>query len=203
MCARWIKMVSMRRPFCRWTSLSSLVLIVLLESVSSGQTKERVEGHVFRSDALGITYAFPEQFSARTASQIPNSESSVERMLLALWSNPDRSGDPRISLLYDKKVRPAGRTRQQMAERYLQEVRQMWAGVPGVKISPLKETSPAGYPLWRVDFFQPDNSPHFESAAVIPLPDRRLLVIQMNAPSQAELDAELETLKNLHFDRTP
>jgi len=184
-------------------SLLAAALMLSQPAICREQAKEHVEGHVFRSDLLGLTYTFPEQFSAKTASQIPGGESAVERMLLALWDNSDRTGNPRITLLYDKKVRPVGRTRKQMADRYLAEVRQMWVGVRGVKISPLIATSPAGYEIWRVDFFQPDNSPHYESALVIPLPDRRLLVIQMNAPSQAELNAELDSLKNLRFDQNP
>lgn len=186
-----------------WIPIGAMSSILCLVVLCSGQTNERVEGHVFRSDAIGLTYTFSPDFSAKTAREIPGSDTAVERMLLVLWDNPNRAGSPRISLLYDKKVRPADRMRKQIAYRYLVEVKRMWEPVRGVDISPPEETSPAGYPIWRLDLWQPNNSPHFNSAVVIPLADRRILAIQMNAPSRAELDAELDSLKNLRFDQKP
>jgi hypothetical protein len=55
--------------------------------------------------------------------------------------------------------------------------------------------------MWRLDTWQPDALPRYNAAVVIPLPDRRILAIQINAPSQSELDAEVDSLSELHFDR--
>jgi hypothetical protein len=194
-------MKSRRRnhAFCYVFIVPSLILASVV--ACGGQAKDRIAGEVFRSDAIGLTYTFPAAFSPKIASEIPGSTSAVETLILALWSTPDRIGPPRMSFLYDKKIRPAGRTRQQMADRYLGEIKQMWVGVRGAKITGPEEISPAGYLIWRINISQPDNSPHYISAIAIPLPDRRILVIQANAPSQGELDAELNSLKDLHFDR--
>ncbi len=187
----------------RKTTLVLVVPTLILASVIAcrAQAKERIEGHAFRSDAIGLTYTIPETLRPKIASEIPGSTSAVERLILALWSNPDRTGPPCMSFHYDMKVRPAGRSHQEMADRYLGEIKQMWVGVRGAKIIGPDEISPAGYPIWRLDIWQPDNSPPYISAIVVPLPDRRILVIQANARSQEQLDLELNSLKDLHFDR--
>jgi hypothetical protein len=152
---------------------------------------------------VGLTYTFPEKFSPKIESEMPaqwHDPSGRERLILALWVASDRTAVPRMSFLYDNKIRPAGRSRQQMAYAYLAEVNQMWANVRGVRISGPKEISPAGYAIWRLDLWQPDNSPHYNSVIVIPLADRRILAIQVNAPSQTELDSEVDSLRGLHFD---
>lgn len=108
-----------------------------------------------------------------------------------------------MAFLYDMKVWPAGSSRKQIAYRYLADVRRLWVNIRGVKISEFKEISPAGYPIWRLDLWQPDTLPHFNSAIAIPLADRRILVIQVNAPSQGALDAEVDSLEELRFDKPP
>ena len=169
----------------------------------AGQTAS-VHGHVFRDDTLGLTYTFSEQFSAKVESEMPMQDrSGREHMILALWNTPDRTGTPRMAFLYDRKIRPAGSSREEIADRYLAAVRQMWVNVQGVKISSPRRISPAGYAMWRLDLFQPDILPHYNSAIAIPLPDRRILVIQVNAPSQSELDAEVDSLGEMHFDQSP
>jgi hypothetical protein len=176
-------------------------LIATCAVFCAGQT-EGVHGHVFRNDVLGLTYTFPAQFSPKVESEMPiQDRSGREHMILALWSTPERTGVPRMAFLYDRKIRPAGSSREEMADRYLAAIRQLWANVQGVKISGPKTLSPAGYAMWRLDTWQPDALPRYNAAVVIPLPDRRILAIQINAPSQSELDAEVDSLSELHFDR--
>jgi len=77
----------------------------------------------------------------------------------------------------------------------------MWVGVKGVKIYGPTKIAMTGYALWRLDLWRPDPEPHSNAAVVIPLRDRRILVIQVNAPSQSELDTEVDSLQDLQFDK--
>jgi hypothetical protein len=179
-------------------------LIVTCAVLCVGQAQEGVHGHVFHNDAIGLTYTFPEKFSAEVENEIRfpvHDPSGHEHLILALWDTSERTGYPQLAFLYDRKVRPAGLSRKEMAERYLAAARQLWVSVPGVKISTTKQVSPAGYAIWRLDLSQPDDLPHYNSVVVIPLADRRILAIQVNAASQSELDAEVDSLRELHFDR--
>jgi hypothetical protein len=156
-------------------NLALLCLLATSTLVCAGQSSGSIHGHIFRSDALGLTYTFPENFSAKVESEIPSADpSGREHMILQLWNSPDR----------DRAA-----------------VRQLWAGVRGAKIvGPQKISSPA-CEMWRVDFFQPDALPRYSAAVVLPLADRRLIAIQINAPSQKELDAEVDSLQGLRLDR--
>jgi hypothetical protein len=49
-------------------------------------------------------------------------------------------------------------------------------------------------------FCDSDTLPHYNAAIAIPLADWRILVIQVNAPSQSELDEEVDSLHDLRFD---
>ena len=72
---------------------------------------------------------------------------------------------------------------------------------PGVKVSPPEKVNLAGYAIWRMDYWHPtDSGPPFNSGVVIPLKDHTILVVQINAPSQNELEAEVNSLRNLRFD---
>jgi hypothetical protein len=178
-------------------ALACLFSISLIICV--GQT---VDGHIFRSEKIGLTYAFPENFSAKVESELPMHDSTGrEHMILALWNSPERSGSPRMSFLYDTKVRSADLSSAEIANRYLAAVRQLWANVPGVKILGPQKISLPGCDVWKLDLFQPDQLPHYNAAVVVPLADRRLLAIEINAPSQTELDAEVDSLRGLRLDR--
>jgi len=170
--------------------------------ICAGQASGNVQGNIFRSDAIGLTYTFPENFSAKLESEVPTHDPrGRERLILALWNSPHRTGAPRISLLWDTKQRSANWSRAEIANRYLAAVRQLWVNVRGVKISgPLKISQP-GVDVWRTDLFQPDALPHYNAALVVPLPDRSVLAIQINAPSQKELDEEVDSLRGLRLDR--
>jgi hypothetical protein len=170
--------------------------------VCAGQAEERVHGHSFHSGIVGFTYTFPEKFSPKVEDEIrPQDPSGREHVILALWATPERTGVPRMAFLYDRKARPAGRSREENADRYLAEVRQLWVSVKGIKISGPRQISPAGYAMWRLDLWQPDASPHYNAAVAIPLEDRTILVIQINAPSQSGLDEEVDSLRELRFDK--
>ena len=167
--------------------------------VCAGQT---VDGHIFRSEKLGLTYAFPESFSAKVESELPRQDSTGrEHMIPALWNSPERNGSPRITFLYDTKVRSADLSSAEIANRYLAAVRQLWVNVRGVKILGPQKISLPGCDVWKLDLFQPDQLPHYNAAVVVPLADRRLLAIEINAPSQTELDAEVDSLRGLRLNR--
>jgi len=171
-------------------------------ALACGQTADGVHGHVFRDNALGLTYNFPEKFRAQAESEVTARDSSQrEHMILQLWDNPQRQGSPRMSFLYDREVRAADLSMAETANNYLQAVRQMWAGVKGAKIYGPTKIFMTGYALWRLDLWRPDREPHCNAAVVIPLRDRRVLGIQVNAPSQSELDAEVDSLREVHFDK--
>jgi hypothetical protein len=179
--------------------LALACLFVSSPIVCAGQTVDR---HIFRSEKIGLTYAFPENFSAKVESELPMQDSTGrEHMILALWNSPERNGSPRITFLYDTKVRSADLSSAEIANRYLAAVRQLWANVPGVKILGPQKISLPGCDVWRLDLFQPDQLPHYNAAVVVPLADRRLLAIEINAPSQTELDAEVDSLRGLRLDR--
>ena len=162
-----------------------------------------VRGHVFRSDTLGLTYTFPDRFFPRVESEMlqRRDPSGREHVILAFWKAPERLGIPRMAFLHDTKIRPAGTSRDTMAARYLRAMNQEVQKWQGVKVSDSKQISPAGYTIWRLDYWHPaDSGPPYNSAIVIPLKDRSILAIQINAPSQNELDSEVDSLRELRFD---
>lgn len=177
-------------------------LVVTCAIACIGQVSEDVHGHVFRHNAIGLTFAFPETFDAKVESELPMHDSTGrEHMILALWKSPDTSGPPRMAFLHDAKPRAAGLSRAEIANRYLSAIRQMWVDVKGAKIVGPEKLTLSGCEGWRTDFFNPDQTPHFTSAVVVPLPDRSILAIELNAPSQKELDEEAESLRELRLDR--
>jgi hypothetical protein len=160
---------------------------------------EGVHGHVFRHNGLGLTFTFPERFSAKVESQLPMWKSTgPEHLILSLWTEGEDS--PRLAFLYDATIRPADRSSAEIANRYLNAIRQMWVNVKGVKIDGPHKVAMTGFALWRVDLYQPESVPHYNAAIVIPRPDRTLLVIRAIAPSQSELDAEVDCLQGMLFD---
>src|SRR5947209_473655 len=93
--------------------------VALSGLVCAGQTDEGVHGNIFRNNAIGFSYTFPETFSPRVETEMPpqfqNDPAGREHMIFGLWDKPARTGTPRIAFLYDTKVRPAGLSREQMA----------------------------------------------------------------------------------------
>jgi hypothetical protein len=66
---------------------------------------------------------------------------------------------------------------------------------------PTKVSEPS-YDYWRLDLSAPDQQPRYNSVILITLSDRRVLVIQVNAPSQSELDGEVDSLARMRFDKS-
>ena len=187
----------------RFRVVAVLVCVVTSNPVilRAGAGEDGVRGHTFRNNALGLTYNFPEKFFARIESEMNLKDATGrEHTILALWDTPERTGAPRISFLYDRKARSPDLSQAEIANRYLNAVRQLWVNVPGVKILGPQKVSQAGFSMWRLDLFQPDQLPHFNAVVVIPLPDRRILAIQLNASAQRDLDAEIDSLREIHFD---
>jgi hypothetical protein len=78
----------------------------------------------------------------------------------------------------------------------------MWLGMKDVKIVGPTKVSEPSYDYWRLDFSAPDQVPRYNSAIAITLSDRRILVVRAGAPSQAELDSEVDSLAQMRFDKS-
>jgi hypothetical protein len=171
----------------------SLTLVAL--SVE-GQSKNSLIGRTFKNSDLGLTYSLPESLVPQPDIQLPRDSQGREEILLALWDETRQTPDPRITFLYDKKVAhmPPG----QHALRYLHSAP---AG-PGYKLTEPRKVSMGGTTMWRMDYSRPDESGHsYSSAIVIPFSDGTLLFIQMNAPSQSQLDSLVGSLNTLRVDK--
>jgi hypothetical protein len=184
-------MQSVVRIFCFY-------LIWALIGTTSGQTKTERHGPTFESKEIGLIYRFPEALEPAPADQLPQDPKGRERIILALWEKPRHAPVPRIVFLYDTKAAPASLTAEEIAVRYLHSLKPG----EGYKMSEPQKVSIAGNTMWRMDYWRPDDSGQsVNSAIVIPFKDKRLLFIQMNAPSQRELDALVDSLQELKFDR--
>ena len=181
------------------------VSAIILFTLSFAQGKSSVRGNVFREEGMGLTYEFPERFRPKVEENkklFGDDASGRERMILTLWDSPERGDALRMAFLYDAKQRSSDRTHDTIALAYLGEIRQMWRSVKGVKVdSPTKVSQPS-YDYWRLDFSAPDQVPHYNSAIVITLSDRRVLVVRAGAPSQSELDSEVSSLAQMRFDKS-
>jgi len=154
---------------------------------------------------MGLTYEFPEKFSPKVGEEMPKpfrDATGRERFVLTLWDTPQRGGALRMAFLYDTKQRSSDSTHDTIALAYIGEIKRQWLGVKGVKIDgPIKGSEPS-YDYWRLDFSTPDQVPRYNSAIVITLSDRRILAIRAGAPSQNELDSEVDSLARIRFDKS-
>ena len=187
---------------CNFAFVTSICLSLLC-ATSVGQQKGSVHGNVFREAAMGLTYEFPQQFSAKVEREITSRDrTGREHMILALWDTRERSGQPRMSFLYDTKQRSSDKTHDTIALAYLGEVKGMWLGIKGLKMAGPTKVSEPSYDYWRLDLSAPDQQLRYNSVILITLSDRRVLVIQVNAPSQSELDGEVDSLALMRFDKS-
>ena len=184
-------------------ALAVFVCMSLVCPTCLGQGRGSVHGNVFREAAMGLTYEFPNKFSPKVESEIPSRDrTGREHMILALWDTPERSGQPRMAFLYDTKQRSSDRTHDTIALAYLGEIKGMWLSVKGVKmVGPTKVPEPS-YDYWRLDLSAPDQVPRYNSSIVITLSDRRVLAVKASAPSQSELDSEVDSLAQMRFDKS-
>lgn len=165
------------------------------------QTKDGLQGSTFRSSAIGITYRLPDKFSAKVEAELPQDPSGREHLILALWDTSERTEIPRMAFLYDTKVRPPGSNRETMAARYVAAMKDAATKGGGVNVSAPVAITLAGYIVWRMNYLYPAAPERAHNCGiVIPLRDRRILAIQINASSEADLDAEVDSLRELHFD---
>ncbi len=184
-------------------ALAVFIYMSLVCPTCLGQGRGSVHGDVFREAAMGLTYEFPERFSPKVESEIPSHDpTGREHMILALWDTPERSGHPRMAFLYDTKQRSSDRTHDTIALAYLGEVKGVWLSVKGVKIVGPTKVSEPSYDYWRLDLSAPDQAPRYNSTIVITLSDRRVLAIKASAPSQSELDSEVDSLAQMRFDKS-
>jgi hypothetical protein len=181
----------------------SLFVVLAFLVLLAGPAEDGVHGHVFRNNAIGMIYTIPENLFPKTESGIPPMDpTGREHVVLALWSTAERNGIPRMALLYDTKVRPAGLSPKEIAAGWIESLKKSMKGDPNVKMSEPKTISVGGSTAWRVDYWQGHGYVlPYNSAIVIPLRDRRLLAIQINAPSQGELDTEIDSLQELRFEK--
>jgi hypothetical protein len=187
------------RSFVRRVTTFGLALICILGCAA--QTKDGLQGNKFRHSAIGITYIIPNKFSAKVEADFPQDPSGRDHLILALWDTSARVGTPRMAFLYDTKVRPPGSTREIMAARYMTAMKDTATQGGGVSVSAPKAISLAGYTIWRMDYLYPPAPERAHNCGiVIPLKDRRILAIQINASSEADLDTEVDSLRELHFD---
>jgi hypothetical protein len=181
------------------------ICVLLLCSFCNAQGSGSIRGNVFREDGTGLTYEFPEKFSPKVGDEMPRpfrDATGRERFILTLWDTPQRGGALRMAFLYDTKQRSSDRTHDTIALAYLGEIKGMWLGVKDVKIVGPTKVSEPSYDYWRLDFSAPDQVPHYNSAIVITLSDRRVLVVRAGAPSQSELDGEVDSLARMRFDKS-
>jgi hypothetical protein len=194
-----IERVVLMRSFVGCLAKFCLALSCILGCAA--QTRDGLQGSTFRSPAIGMTYSVPSRFSAKIGTNLPQDPSGREHIILTVWETSDGVGIPRMTFLYDTKVRPVGSTRETMAARYLAAMKDVATKGGGVSVSVPKAISPAGYVIWRMNYIYPAAPERAHNCGiVIPLKDRRILAIQINASSEADLDAEVDSLRELHFD---
>jgi len=191
----------MRREF----ALLVFACLLAMSPMCLGQGRGRVHGNVFREAAMGLTYEFPDKFSPKAGDEMPKPFRDArgrERFILTLWDTPQRGGALRMAFLYDTKQRSSDRTHDTIALAYLGEIKRQWLGVKDVKIVGPTKVSEPSYDYWRLEFSAPDQVPRYNSAIVITLSDRRVLVVRAGAPSQTELDGEVDSLARMRFDKS-
>jgi hypothetical protein len=178
---------------------------LLLSSLCMAQGSGGIHGDVFRDDELGLTYDFPAKFSPKVESKMPaafHDGGARERMILTLSDSLERGGALRMAFLYDTKQRGRDRSHDTIALAYIGEIKSMWLGVKDARIGGPTKVSERTYDYWRLDFSAPGQVPRYNSAVVITLSDRRILVIRAGAPSQSELDSEVDSLERMRFDNS-
>jgi hypothetical protein len=182
----------MRFP-CRLYFVSAVVLI----AAATAQVKS-VTGRPFRKENIGLSYAIPSTLIQSPENELPKDPTGREHVILALWDNPRRTPTPRVVFLYDTKARSSTLTLDQIGEDYLRSLKPG----EGFKMEQPRKVLGAGNRMWRMDFWRPDDSGQsFNSSFAVPLMDRRVLFIQMNASSQRQLDLLVDSLQGLKFDQ--
>jgi hypothetical protein len=173
------------------------VSAVVLIAAATAQVKS-VTGRPFRNESIGLNYAIPSTLVPSSEDELPKDPTGRERVILALWDNPRRTPTPRVVFLYDTKARSSTLTLDQIGEDYLRSLKPG----EGFKMEQPRKVLVAGNPMWRMDFWRPDDSGQsFNSSFAVPLVDRKVLFIQMNASSQRQLDLLVDSLQGLKFDQ--
>jgi len=182
----------------------TFVCLSLCCTACLGQSGGGVHGNVFREATIGLTYELPGKFIPKIGNEMPKPFRDArgrERFILTLWDDPpQRGGALRMAFLYDTKQRSSDSTHDTIALAYIGEIKRTWLAVKDVKIEGPTKVSEPSYEYWRLDFAAPTQLPRYNSAIVITLSDRRLLVVRAGAPSQKELDGEVDSLARMRFD---
>jgi hypothetical protein len=100
--------------------------------------------------------------------------------------------------MYETKARSSTLTLDQIGEYYLRSLKPG----EGFKMEQPRKVLIAGNTMWRMDYWRSDDSGQsFNSSFAVPLKDRRVLFIQMNASSQHKLDLLVDSLQGMKFDQ--
>lgn len=175
----------------------AIFVTLALVGISAAQMKPSPAAQTYKNVGIGLTYAFPDALAPQPENELPQS-SGTERIILALWDKPRRTPVPRIVFAYDSKVQPGRFTPDEIALKYLQSLRPQ----AGYKMSKPERVKIGANALWRMDYWRPDDSGQsYNSAIAFAFKNRTVLFIQMNAPSQQELDSLVGSLQTLVFDR--
>jgi len=147
-----------------------------------------------------LTYIFPARFSPKINNELP-ADNGFEYVVLALWDSPKKDGIPQLAFIHDTRQRPSSWSKQQIAEQYIVGLKKIALSWKDARVSDSKKISTSAIEMWRVDYWHsPDAGPAYNAAVVIPLKDRSVLAIQLNASSQNALDDEVDSLRQLKFD---
>ena len=172
-------------------------MIFVLAAVATAQIKSSVSGQTFRNENIGLTWTFPETFIAEAPDKLPRDPTGRDQFILALWNKHRKTPVPPVVFLWDTKITPSTLSPFVTAQRYLQSLKPG----EGFKLSKPTELSISGFTALRMNYSRPDDAGQsYNSAIAVPLRDRTLLFIQMNALSQHELDSLVDSLRALRFE---
>ena len=159
--------------------------------------KNTVTGRTLRTENEGLTYTFPEGLVAMPEDKLPRDPTGREIFLLALWDSPRKTPVPRIVVLWDLMVRSSGSTPEIIATHTLKTL-----PLPkDAKASTIVKVESGKNAFWRMDYWIPNSTEQaYNTAIVVPLADRRIVLFQMNAASQHQLDLLAKSLNSLELD---
>ncbi len=176
--------------------LCVICAIMLLVGVANAQLKCSTNGQAFSCAAISLTYSVPQGFDSTPENQLPHDATGREQILLALWAQGHRTPVPQIVFIYDHLARSSSLSPQTIAEDYLKALKPG----EGYKMGVPQRVELANVPTWRMDYWRPDDAGQsYNSAIVIPSAEHKILFIQMNAASSAELNALVDSLRSLKF----
>ncbi len=177
-------------------NLRFMSVLLLLLGTGDAQLAGTVNGQAFTCAAIGLSYTIPKGFDSTPENQLPHDPKGREHILLALWEHGHRTPVPRIVFLYDDLARPSSLTAEMIAEDYLKSLEPG----EGYKMGTPKRIELTTGPMWRLDYWRADEAGQSHNSAIaVPTAGHKVLFIQMNASSEAELNALVISLRSLRL----